>query len=285
MSSPHVLIIDGQNFLYRARSGFQLGDFAIVFNFMRNFRAQVELHNPTQVYFILEGHPKKRIEMFPEYKANRKVDVDSTDPEIIKKIAEQKNFFRQADIIVDMLSRYFPVSIIRHQDFECDDVIYNLIKRSTSDANFTVVSNDSDFTQLLNEFDNVKVYNPMLKTYFVKTEFDYVSWKSLRGDGSDNIPGIPGIGDKTADSLINDADAMSVLFENKDTATLFLKNYELIKFHTWSDEEASQITRSNPEKNWLCVSELFNEWAFKSLLKENAWNKFIDTFNVLWDDI
>ena len=284
MSSPHILIVDGQNFLHRARSGFQLGDFAVVFNFMRNFRAQVELHKPTRVYFVLEGHPKKRVELFPEYKANRKVDFDSTDPEVMKKVVEMKNFFRQADIIVDTLSRYFPVSVIRHSDFECDDVIYNLIKRATTAVDFTVISNDSDFTQLLNEFDNVKVYNPMLKEYVVKTDYDYVSWKSLRGDGSDNIPGIPGIGDKTADLIINDADALATLFEDTDKAALFLKNYELIKFHTWSDEDAMQMTCSTSEKNWLCVAELFNEWGFKSILKENTWAKFCDTFNPLFGD-
>jgi 5'-3' exonuclease len=251
---------------------------------MRNFRAQVELHKPTRVFFVLEGHPKKRVEMLPEYKANRKIDFNSTDPDTVKKVVEMKNFFRQTDIIIDVLSKRFPVSVIRHPDFECDDVIYNLIKGSTTAVDFTVVSNDSDFTQLLNEFCNVKVYNPMLKEYVAKTDYDYVSWKSLRGDGSDNIPGIPGIGDKTADKLINDPDGLTKLFEDADKAAHFLKNYELIKFHTWSDEEASQMTCSLPEKDWSQVASLFNNLAFQSMLKEKTWKKFCDTFDPLFGD-
>lgn len=281
-----ILCIDGFNFLHRARAGFNLGDYPVVFNFFRNFRAQVELHKPSRVYFVLEGHPRQRYELLPEYKANRRIEVptDGTpiDPEVAKKIADLESFFRQAHLIIDLLSRHFPVSVVRHRDFECDDVIFNLVRRSSSAVPWVVASNDSDFTQLLNEFPNVKLYNPIAKEFVETPPFDYVTWKALRGDGSDNIPGLPGIGDKTAEELINDPERLAALFKDKDLAEQFSRNYLLIRFHTWSDEDAMKMTCSQPTKDWSAVATKFEEWLFKSLLKEGTWQKYQATFEPLW---
>jgi DNA polymerase-1 len=197
MTQPKIMICDGYNLLHRARGGFQLGDFNIAFNFFRGFRALVELHKPTRVYFVLEGCPKARFETLLSYKANRIVD-ESSEPEKYKSL---EDFHRQKKLILDLMTRHLPVSVVRHQDFEGDDVIYNLIKRSSSAVPWVVVSNDTDFTQLLNEFHNVSIYNPIAKTFVSQPDFCYVTWKALRGDGSDNIPGIPGVGPKTAAML------------------------------------------------------------------------------------
>ncbi len=273
-----ILAIDGYNFMHRARGGFQLGDFNIVFNFFRNLRALVEMHKPTRVHFVLEGYPKARYEELPTYKATRIVD-QAVEPEKYKTL---EDFHRQKALIIDLMTKHFPVTVLRHPDFECDDVIYNVIKRSSEAAPWVVASNDSDFTQLLNEFDNVSVYNPIAKTLVETPDFDYVTWKALRGDGSDNIPGIPGVGDKTADDLINDPVALALLFENKEAAAVFERNYRLIKFHTWSDEEAVQMTSSAPAQDWAAVQALFETWGFKSILKEGTWTKFQATFDPLW---
>ena len=280
-----ILCIDGFNFLHRARAGFNMGDYPVVFNFFRNFRALVELHKPSRIYFVLEGHPRKRYEMLPEYKANRRIDLPEGEPippEIAKKLDELKSFFRQADLIVNLLGRHFPVSLIRHADYECDDVIFNLIRRSSSAVPWTVVSNDSDFTQLLAEFPNVKIYNPITKTYVEAPPFDYVTWKALRGDGSDNIPGLPGIGDKTAEELVEDPEKLAELFKDPAMAELFNRNYALIRFDTWSDEDALKMMCSQPTKDWDAVALKFDEWLFRSLLKEGTWQKYQATFEPLW---
>ena len=280
-----ILCVDGFNFLHRARAGFNLGDYPVVFNFFRNFRALVELHKPTRIYFVLEGHPRKRYEMLPEYKANRRIDLpegEPVPPEVAKKVAELESFFRQAHLIVNLLGAHFPVSLLRHPDYECDDVIYNVIRRSSSAVPWVVASNDSDFTQLLNEFSHVKIYNPIAKEYVTAPPFDYVTWKALRGDGSDNIPGLPGIGDKTAEELVNDPDRLRALFQDQALAEQFDRNCKLIRFHTWTDEDAMQMMCSQPTKNWDAVALKFDEWLFKSLLKEGTWQKFQATFDPLW---
>lgn len=277
----HILCIDGYNFMHRARSGFQLGDHHVTFNFMRNFRALVEKMKPSRVYFVTEGRPKKRLEALPEYKANRVIEDDGT-PETSKKIQEIRSFWRQKDDIIHLLESHFPVSVIRHPDFECDDVIHNLIRRSTSAVNWTVVSNDSDFTQLLNRFTNVTLYNPMTKSNVDEPPYDYVMWKALRGDGSDNISGIPGVGDKTAEELVSSPEKLKEFLKDEQKLELFIRNVDLIKFHDWTDEEAMHMTCSEPKKDWDAVAEAFRQRDFKSILKEGTWEKFKGTFENLW---
>ena len=276
MAKPHVLVIDGMNFLHRARSGWTMGPAPVVFYFMRNFRALVEQFKPTRVYFVLEGHPAQRIAMLPEYKANRLVEQGTPEHQELAK------FFEQVGTIVKHLSMHFPVSVIRHPRFECDDTIYNLIKRSSSAIEWTVASNDSDFTQLLNEFGNVKVYNPMMKTLVEATDYDYVTWKSLRGDGSDNIPGIPGVGDKGAEAYLDDPEALEKLLSVPENARIFERNMELNQFITWSDEDALEMLCSSSTKDWEPLRELFTGYDFKSLLKDKTWDKFVSTFEPLW---
>jgi DNA polymerase-1 len=204
-----ILFIDGHNFMHRARSGFQLGDYNVVYNFFRSLKPLIEQFGPNRVYFTLEGHPKKRYELLPEYKANRIVDqTTEAGQEKHKSLAD---FHRQADVIVNMLALHFPISVMKHADFEADDLIFNVIRNASEAVEFTVVSTDTDFIQLLQKFPNVKLYNPVTKAFVEAPEYDYVHWKALRGDGSDNVPGIPGVGDKTAEEVMNDEDKLRAL--------------------------------------------------------------------------
>ena len=57
----NTLIIDGHNFMHRARSGFQLGDFNVAFNFFRSLKPLVEQFKPNRVCFTLEGTPRRAI--------------------------------------------------------------------------------------------------------------------------------------------------------------------------------------------------------------------------------
>lgn len=276
-----ILCIDGYNFLHRARSGFNKGDYAICFNFFRNLRALVEQFKPNRVYFITEGRPVSRLESFPEYKAQRRVPI--TDP---KKQADMDSFLRQKELIFKLLES-FPISVMRHPEHEADDVIYNLIRRSSTAVPWVVASNDTDFIQLLNEFDHVKLYNPMTKQFVDKPDYDYVNFKSLKGDGSDNIPGIPGVGAVTATELARDSEKFHAYMKaNPGAEDIWARNFDLIKFFEFSDHDQGQVTSSSPTvSKHECIETIrsqFDWWKFQSILKEPSWSKYVATFDYLF---
>lgn len=281
-----ILVIDGMNFLRRANSGFMQGDHYVTFNALRNLRSLVEKIAPKRVYFVLEGRPIKRESAFSEYKANRKIVVEqdgTLSEKMQKKLNDNVKFFRQVDEFVELASSFLPVSVVRHPNHEADDTIYNLISKSSTSASWTVASNDTDFIQLFNRFMNVKVFNPMTDSYVECPDYDYVAWKSLRGDGSDNIPGIPGVGDKTAEKLVKDPALLEdFLAEDAERMATFERNRDLIGFIEWSDDERELLTCSSPTKDWNAVSTCFEQMGFKSLLKEKTWQKFVATFDSLW---
>ena len=271
-----ILALDGMNLFHRARSGFQAGDHFVTYNFFRSLRALIGQFNPSRCCLALEGKPHKRLNLFPDYKANR-VMTEGTE-EYDKFLA----FIKQRDEIVDMLEKYFPISVIKHPDFEADDTIYNVIKRSVTSVPWTVISTDTDFIQLLDEFKHVTLYNPVKKTYVEAHSVDYVAWKALRGDVSDNIPGL--ISDAKALELLQDPHrvALEQFFKDSDHAKTFNRNWELVKFAEWNDDERNFMTSSEPKRNWDAVAALFDKWEFKSILKEGAWQKFTETFDPLF---
>lgn len=272
-----ILCIDFMNAAHRARSGFKMGPAPVVFNFFRQFKALVDEFKPNRVYVVLEGRPVKRYEALTEYKANRV--IDESDPQY----REMQKFYAQKDVIVDLLVKNFPVSVVRHPRSECDDTIYNLINRSTTAVPWTVVSSDTDFIQLLQEFSHVQLWNPVKKEHVKAPDnYDYITWKAMRGDPTDNIPGIPGVGDKTAEKLACDPDALAKFLEDPERAAIFTRNYDLVKFMTWTDEDRADMTSSAPSKDWQAVKSVFEGYSFSSMVKEESWQKFTRAFEQLW---
>lgn len=272
-----ILAIDFMNQAHRARSGFQLGPAPVVYNFFRQFKALVDQFKPTMIYIGLEGRPVHRYEAMGEYKANRKVEPD--DP----RAKELEKFFKQTNVIVDLLQKHFPVSVVRHPTYECDDTLANLVKRSSPTTDWVIVSSDTDFIQLLQDHPNLKLYNPIQKKFVEAPEYDYVIWKALRGDATDNIPGMPGIGDKTAEKIALDPDLLKEHVAKSDVESIFNRNYDLIKLKAWTEEEAGQMTSSSPAKNWDAVKEVFADYGFNSMVKEGSWEKITDSFESLWN--
>lgn len=197
-----VLLVDGYNMMYRARSGWAKGDNPIVFNFFRSLRATIDKFKPDVAYFVLEGRPIQRLETMAEYKGNREHH-------------DRDDFIRQRRLIISLLKEKFPIHVVRHPHYECDDVLAALARVTHADDDVIVVSSDTDFYQLLSGDKSIELYNPVKKEFVDPPEFDYVSWKALRGDSSDNIPGIRGIGDKRARDLVDNPEALkSFLDEN-----------------------------------------------------------------------
>lgn len=271
-----ILCVDFMNLAHRARSGFKAGDYPVVFNFFRQFKALVEQFKPTRVYVALEGRPVARHAALTEYKANRVVaEEDPRHDQLMK-------FFRQKDIILDLLVKHFPVTVVRHPTSEADDTIANLVRTSSTAVPWIIVSSDTDFIQLLQEYSHISLYNPVKKAFVNAPDHPYVTWKALRGDPTDNIPGIPGVGDKTAERIASDPDLLVEFLSNPEAADLFQRNYDLITLRKWSTDEVDQMTSSQPCEDWHAVKTAFESFGFQSITKDGSWQKFLVPFAALF---
>lgn len=265
----NVLFLDAYNLIYRARSGYTKGEYAIIYNFFRGVRPIVEKFKPNKVYFVLEGVPKFRKQLSEgDYKGNRKSAGD--------------DFHRQKAAIINIVGELFPFESVRHPDLECDDTIATLaINHAAEGDDVTIISSDSDFIQLLNiERYDIKLYNPIKKKFVETPEYDYVTWKALRGDATDNIPGIPGIGDKTAEKLVKDPLKMQALLENKEKRKIFERNVNLIRLVDFSNN-MSMLERKIGSGDWDMIEQTFEDLSFDSMLKEKTWDKYVKTFEEL----
>jgi len=266
----NILLLDGYNLIYRARySGMNKGDNSTIFNFFRGIRPLVEKFDPDITYFVLEGKPVKRLNADPNYKGQRVYD-------------DKDGFNRQRKEIISILKEFFPFTIARHSDFECDDIINHLATVNHKDDNVTIVSSDTDFIQTISE--NVELYNPVRKKSIESTPYDYVSWKSLVGDKSDNIEGFKGIGDKKAKKLLLESDKLEEFLNKENNRDKYLKNNFMIKFHELSKEEIENISFHNLEvlPEWSTLKSKFADYEFNSLVgKEKTWFNFVNTFSKL----
>jgi len=177
------------------------------------------------------------------------------------------------------LSQSFPIRVVRHDDYECDDVLANIAYHSHPGDDVIVVSSDTDFYQMPKQHPGVRIYNPIRKAFVDPPDYDYVGWKALRGDSADNVAGFPGIGDKRAEKLIrNPEDLIKFLSESPERKAKFQLNHELIRFHDMR-EQMSEIQFLGPVSFiWEDVKTQFEEMDFKSITKDAAWSKFSGTF-------
>jgi 5'-3' exonuclease len=261
-----VLLLDGYNLIHRAHHGFNKGKYGTVYSFFRSLRVLVEKFKPHKIYFVLEGYPKRRMELLPEYKATR-----------VR--ADRDKFHEQKRAIIRLMKDNFPVDVVRHEDYECDDVLACLIQHTHKIDDCVVVSSDSDFYQLFNYCSNAEIYNPVRKIMIPKVTYDYVSWKALRGDGSDNIDGFNGIGSKRARKLIESQSALTKFLEDEPgRIEKYNRNCELIRFHDL-EKEIDNFEHSSPDVNWKAIKAKFNDMEFFSITNAKSWAKFVTTFD------
>lgn len=263
-----VLLLDGYNLIYRARySSMNKGEYSTIFNFFRSIRPLVEKFDPDLCYFVLEGRPKKRLEVSSDYKGQRIYH-------------DKDNFNVQRREIISLVKEFFPFKVARHEDYECDDVIGHLASVVHKEDSVTIISSDTDFIQSIDE--KTKVYSPVRKCFLEKTEYDYVSWKSLVGDKSDNIEGFPGIGDKKAQKLLNDKVLFDEFLLKEGHKEKYDKNFFMVKFHDLSSvTEAFEKTKPAICR-WEELKKEFINFEFNSIIgKEKSWEKYVDTFSNL----
>lgn len=256
---------------WNEKEQFCYGDkYLVVFNFFRNLRPIIELLSPDKCFFVLEGHAKHRYALYPDYKANRLHKIAST----AEKQEDLAKFFQQKDLVVDLL-QYFPISLVKSDDYEADDVMATLAK-NLLEEDVTILSNDSDFIQLIQQHKQIKVYNPIAKEYLQPPSYFYLGWKCLCGDKADNIPGF--MGDKTAQKTISDPDKFAQWMAVEENRANFNINKQLIEFQ---DVPLEQIQIVDGITNWNIVKHRFDEMAFYSITNEKSWQKFTSTFDCI----
>ena len=157
-------------------------DFIVIFNFFRNLRPIIEDISPDKCFFVLEGHPQFRYDLYSEYKANRIIKEAS------KKETKEK-LYRCKDEIVRLM-QYLPITCCKAEAYEADDVVATLCE-NMKEEDITILSNDSDYIQLLQKgYKHCQIYNPIKKETMEAPPYPYVAWKCLVGDKADNIPAL-----------------------------------------------------------------------------------------------
>lgn len=209
----HLILIDAYGFLFRAYhalpplinpQGLPVG---AVYGFLNMLLKVLSSHQATHWLAVCDtGKKTFRHEIYSEYKANRGQPDDELLP--------------QFSLLKEALAA-FNVSCIAVDGYEADDVIATLSIISPMEV--TIISSDKDLMQLIN--DKVRMFDPVKDKYIneqdVVEKFGVKPDKlldcfALMGDASDNIPGVPGIGPKTAALLINEFGSLPHLFSNLD---------------------------------------------------------------------
>jgi len=267
------LLLDANNLLFRARHACarRSYDNVIIHTFFRSLKPIVEKFSPDYVYFVLDGYPKKRMEMQPDYKGTRKYhDKDGFRAQ--KKRAE--NIIRES----------VPFVTARHPEAEADDVIADLaLCLIPDDHEKIIVSSDTDFIQLCQDATNTSLYNPIKKDFREVPAYPYARWKALRGDSSDNIAGIKGIGNKRATQLLEPGRLTEYFDKFPEHRNTYLQNLEMIALQPMTNRERLLIEYSFPSEPLETLREAFTTLKFKSMISDKAWGKYSTPFMELKD--
>jgi len=208
-----ILLIDGLNTFIRAFSidpscnenGAHIGGIS---GFLKSIGYAIKLFNPTRCIIIFDGKggSTRRKKIYPEYKNKRKPSIRyNRAVHMSNKQDEKESMKMQLSRLVQYLE-CLPVSFIAIENIEADDSISYIATSNidNTDSEFVIMSADKDFFQLID--DKVKVWSPTKKKLYTSTNLleeynisanNYLIYRILDGDKSDNIPGVNGIGLKT----------------------------------------------------------------------------------------
>ncbi|NJC88904.1 MAG: DNA polymerase I [Desulfuromonas sp.] len=275
-----LFLIDGSGYIYRAY-------FAIrhlsnskgvatnaVYGFVNMLLKVVREQQPDHLAVIFDSKgPTFRHQLYPQYKANRAAMHDDLVP--------------QVPVIKDVV-RAFNMPAIELPGFEADDIIATLAKRFAAEGmEVTVVTGDKDLMQVVSErvrlLDTMKDQTSGLEEVaarFGGTPAQVIEVQALSGDSSDNVPGVPGIGEKTAVELIREFGSVENLLANLDRvkgkrrenleafADQARLSWQLVKLHddVSLDLDYTSFALSPPDR--AALTALFKELEFHKLLQE-----------------
>jgi len=298
--NDNILIVDGLNNYLRGHfSTLMLNENAEyvggITGFFLSLGYAIKVLNPTRVIIVFDGTNGSdfRKKLYPQYKANRS-EHKLSEKSPFKTLAEDQQAMKfQLMKLMQYLS-FFPVQILISNNNEADDVISFLVKESILKNNkMTIMSTDCDFLQLIDE--NISVWSPTKKIEYTNNNFkefydltpkNYLIFKCLIGDRSDNIEGIKGVGLKTLkkyylklfenesltpSEFINDLEKLENQGKVIDKIILekekFLLNLQLI-----------QLIKSNLDKNSKIIINNYLEKPIPRLLKHKILKLIMDDY-------
>ena len=200
----HVVLVDASGFIFRAFHAIQIltrpdgTPVNAVYGFITMLMKLLDDMQPDHIAIIFDSARKTfRNDIAPSYKANRTEPPDELVPQFA---------------LVREATRAFNLDCIELQGFEADDLIATYTKEALNEgAEVTIVSSDKDLMQLVTErvtmfdsFKNRRIGPEQVQDKFGVFPEKVVDVQSLAGDSTDNVPGVPGIGIKTAAQLIQE---------------------------------------------------------------------------------
>lgn len=282
-----LVLVDGSSYLYRAfhafppltnREGEPTGAMYGVVNMLKSLISQVE---PSHIAVVFDAKGKTfRDELFEQYKSHRPPMPD-----------ELRSQIQPLHAIIKALG----IPLISVEGVEADDVIGTLAVQAAKEGKHVLISTgDKDMAQLVN--DHIMLINTMnnilldregvIEKYGIPPEL-VIDWLALQGDSSDNIPGVKGVGEKTALALLQGIGSIKTIYENLDKvaelsfrgaktfAPKLLAEKEMadlsyllatIKTDVELDVTHDQLTTSPQDHDKLV--ELFGKYEFKKWLNE-----------------
>ena len=220
-----LVLIDGKSVFYRGY--YAMGALGLpdgtptggVYGFAAIAMEIVRKLNPTKVVVAWDSKTStsKRRALYADYKAGR--------------VKPGEDFYAQIPLLKDLISD-LGWAFVELDDYEADDIIGTLSREADEAGDYEtyIISSDLDMLQIVDDnthmwrilkgFTNIEKIDvaEFERKYGIK-KHQFLDLKSLKGDASDNIPGVPGIGEKTAVKLLNEYDTLDGIYNNIDSIT------------------------------------------------------------------
>ncbi len=274
--TDHFYLVDGSGYIFRAYyalpplsrksdglpTGAVSGFCSMLFKLLEDARSDDSKNKPTHFAVIFDSARKNfRNEIYSEYKANRAEAPEDLVPqfEYIRKSVEA-----------------FNLPSIELLNYEADDLIATYAKKIIdSGAKVTVISSDKDLMQLVST--KIRLFDPMKSKVIGEKEVfekfgvkpnQVIDVQSLAGDSSDNIPGVPGIGVKTAAELINKYKNLDILLKKASEIKQNKRRETLIA----NKDKALLSKQLVTLKDDVPIKNEPNEFLIKKINKDKLYN-------------
>ena len=274
--NDHFYLIDGSGYIFRAyyalppltrkSDGLQVGAVSgfcnMLFKLLEDSKSNENLEKPTHFAVIFDSARKNfRNEIYPEYKGNRSDAPDDLIP--------QFEYIRKSVLAFNLPS----IELI---NYEADDLIATYVEQILSEgARATIVSSDKDLMQLYKK--KVRIYDPVKNKFINEDDINakfgvkpekIVDVQALAGDSTDNVPGVPGIGVKTAAELINQYGNLENLLKNANK----IKQNKRRETLTLNKDKAIISKKLVVLKNNVPVKNKIDEFELKKIDKKKLYN-------------